>query len=283
MGSIDECVDPCYGSAVVDELLDPTPDIHRLFCYYNDLYFKSRLESRVMVEWSSSRMTSCGGTCALLPGGGIMIRLSKPLLCLRPTSDLKDVLLHEMIHAYMMVHNIRDNDPGGHGDIFKQWMRDINMSRVPDMYRPSQGYHITVYHTMFNEVEYYRRHHWQCGRCGDVVKRSVNRRPQPADCRWYARRRGHKDATKDMDCNDMGCRWHMHSKFCGGEYVKIQEPEKTKVPKKEKKKRSDASNMLRIDTLLAKKNERNTKLESSTAIVVDLTEEDATVVDLTSE
>ncbi len=274
MTSMAESLDPCHSLAVVDELLDPTPDIHRLFCYYNALYFKSRLESRVMVEWSSSRMTSCGGTCALLPGGGIMIRLSKPLLCLRPTSDLKDVLLHEMIHAYMMVHNIRDNDPGGHGDVFKQWMRDINMSRVPDMYRPLPGYHITVYHTMFNEVEYYRRHHWQCGRCGDVVKRSVNRRPQPADCRWYARRRGHGD----MDCNDMGCRWHMHVKFCGGEYVKIQEPERAHGGSKASKKDKTKGNMLRIDTLLARKNEQNTE------IVVDLTEDDdATVVDLTCE
>jgi hypothetical protein len=75
----------------------------------------------------------------------------------------------------------------------------------------------------------------------------------------------------------------MHLKFCGGEYIKIQEPEKTKVPEKEKKKRNAASNILRIDTLLAKKNEPNAKLESSTGSIVDLTEDDATVVDLTSE
>jgi predicted SprT family Zn-dependent metalloprotease len=215
------------------ELLDPTPDIHALFCYYNDLYFQSSLESRVMVEWSSERMTSCGGTCAALPGGGILIRLSKPLLRLRPTSDLKDVLLHEMIHAYIMAHRIPDSDPSGHGKPFQSIMHSINQSSAPDMYRPAgRGYRITIYHTMFEEVEFYRRHHWICSVCGDEVKRAVNRRPQVSDCRWYSK------VKERGDCGDLKCRWHMHQKFCAGEYVKIAEPEK-KVAKKVAKKKKE--------------------------------------------
>lgn len=169
-------------------------------------------------------MTSCGGTCTRMLGGAV-IRLSKPLLSLRPLKDTKDVLLHEMIHAHMMVHGIRDNDPGGHGDIFKRKMREINDSRVPDMHRPEGGYHISVFHTMFAEVAYYRQHHWKCERCGDVVKRSINRKPQKADCRWR---------TGEQNCKDVTCRWHLHTSYCGGEYVKIKEPEG--YLKKQKKK-----------------------------------------------
>ena len=37
---------------------------------------------------------------------------------------------------------------------------------------------------MFAEVDHYRQHHWRCERCGNVVKRAMNRPPQEADCRW---------------------------------------------------------------------------------------------------
>ncbi len=99
------------------ELLEPAPDIHALFVHYNELYFESKLGAcsgewlgglgrhggcwfccavevlapatqallsfvSFAVEWSSARMTRCGGTCELLGGGagGCRIKLSKPLL-----------------------------------------------------------------------------------------------------------------------------------------------------------------------------------------------------------
>jgi hypothetical protein len=71
---------------------DPHPDIHELFLYYRDLYFDGQLPG-VSVEWSSKRMTSCGGTCEKALNGAI-IKLSQPLLILRPTRDLLMVLLH---------------------------------------------------------------------------------------------------------------------------------------------------------------------------------------------
>jgi len=262
-------------------------DIHELFMYYNALYFKSTLESRVMVEWSSSRMTSCGGICRALPGGGIVIRLSKPLLCLRPSSDLKNVLLHEMIHAYMFVHRIRDDDAGGHGTMFKSMMQEINMSQKPDAFRPVPGgYAITVYHSMFAEVEYYKKHHWQCPQCGDVVKRAMNRKPQQADCRWYSSR---PVGERHTDCRDVNCRWHMHEKYCGGMYLKTQGVDG-------KKKRMLPEGMQTIDSFV-KVHGTNTKKKQDQEIddqesdkqknmkeeeCIDLTELDH-VVDLTDD
>ncbi len=43
-----------------------------------------------------------------------MIRLSVPLLKLRPRKDLVETLLHEMIHAYLFVTD-GDDDHDGHG------------------------------------------------------------------------------------------------------------------------------------------------------------------------
>lgn len=68
---------------------------------------------------------------------------------------------------------------------------------------------------MIAEVEHYRTHHWMCNKCGNMVKRSMNRAPQEADC-W--RRAG-------SSCRDPRCSWHMHLRHCGGEFVKVKEPE----------------------------------------------------------
>ena len=128
----------------------------------------------------------------------------------------------------------------------------------PNLQRPPQGYSITVYHSMHAEVDQYRTHHWQvctiacvqplfvassvllsvaclqltsmllvcswpcrfmwlllqCPKCGNVVKRAMNRPPQEADCRG---RQG-----KGPDCKDTKCAYHMHQRFCGSDYTKVQ-------------------------------------------------------------
>ena len=211
------------------ELLDPDgphPDIHSLFVHYRDLYFSGGLGG-VSVEWSSKRMTSCGGTCQRVPGGAI-IKLSLPLLSLRPSRDLKMVLLHEMIHAHCMVEGIRDPDPSGHGPPFQTIMHQINNATCQDLQRPAGGYNISVYHTMIDEVNFYRQHQWKCERCGVEVHRAMNRKPQEADCRQRA----------GAACQDVRCNWHMHLKTCGGEYVKIKEPEDYGQKKSKKKAKS---------------------------------------------
>ena len=53
----------------------------------------------------------------------------------------------------------------------------------------------------------------QCPKCGNLVKRAMNRPPQQADCRG---RQG-----KGPDCQDTKCAFHMHQRFCGGDYTKV--------------------------------------------------------------
>ena len=85
-------------------------------------------------------------------------------------SDLKNTLLHEMIHAYIFLRKIRDT--GDHGPAFQRIMHQINASTVYDPYRPQHpppgGYRITVCHEMHGEVDLYRQHHWRCVTCSQV-------------------------------------------------------------------------------------------------------------------
>nr|XP_030695412.1 sprT-like domain-containing protein Spartan isoform X5 [Globicephala melas] len=180
------------------ELVDPTPDIQALFMLFNDRFFWGHLEA-VEVKWSM-RMTLCAGICSYEGRGGMCsIRLSEPLLKLRPRKDLVETLLHEMIHAYLFVTN-NDKDREGHGPEFCKHMRRINRLT---------GANITVYHTFHDEVDEYRRHWWRCnGPCQHkkpyygYVKRATNRAPSAHDY-W----------------------WAEHQKTCGGTYIKIKEPE----------------------------------------------------------
>ena len=90
------------------ELVDPNPDVHQLFVLFNDSLFYGALGA-CTVEWSK-RMTSyvpyphrasliflpfsCAGVCQYYPNSGLVtVRLSEPLLKLRPRSDLIDTLL----------------------------------------------------------------------------------------------------------------------------------------------------------------------------------------------
>ncbi|KAH7043581.1 SprT-like family-domain-containing protein [Linnemannia elongata] len=192
----------------------PFKDLHGLFLAFNDLYFESKL-SACEVRWSP-RMTVCAGLCVYQSAAHYCsIRLSEPLLKFRPESDYIDTLLHEMIHAYLFVTQaIQDHD--GHGADFQHHMNRINKIA---------GTTITIYHTFHDEVRYYKTHVWKCnGPCQHrppyygIVKRSMNRPPQPAD-RWYAE----------------------HQESCGGTYTKISEPDPTPKKKSTKKTTKDAS------------------------------------------
>ncbi|KAG7400650.1 hypothetical protein PHYBOEH_004917 [Phytophthora boehmeriae] len=196
---------PCNLLAPENEYLDPNPDIHTLFHEYNKLFFEEKLAG-CEVKWSK-RMTLCyqprSGFCS--------IRLSEPLLKLRPRSDLVNTLLHEMIHAYVFVATpVRDHDD--HGPIFQAHMHRINAAAMTQ---------ITVYHTFHDEVDSYRQHVWQCsGPCRTtppyfgLVKRSMNRAPGPTDF-W----------------------WSEHHHKCGGSYTKIKEPAEYTAKQAKKKER----------------------------------------------
>jgi len=216
------------------DLLDPTPDVHGLFAHYNAFYFGGCLGA-VSVEWAP-RMTLCAGTCAFTRAGGARIRLSAPLLSLRPSADLKNTLLHEMVHAAIFLSGQRDT--GDHGALFMAHAARINGGgrgggasssgsarfggalHVDDPVRPPGGYRIEAYHSFHAEVEAFRVHHWRCGGpCGTLVKRASNRPPQPADCVRAGRRRG------GGPCDGRGCWWHGHEGACGGAWVKVAGPE----------------------------------------------------------
>lgn len=160
-------------------------------------------------------MYSCAGICYQKRnrfGMSCIIRLSEPLLKLRPRKDLVETLLHEMIHAYCFVLGIREGN-GGHGPHFKKIMNGINKIA---------GTNISVYHSFHDEVNLYKTHWWKCnGVCRNrpphygVVKRSANRAPGPSDF-W----------------------WASHLQSCGGQFIKIKEPspKRKKAAAKDKEK-----------------------------------------------
>ncbi|XP_053499479.1 DNA-dependent metalloprotease SPRTN [Ictalurus furcatus] len=211
-------VQPERPLSIVDEsweMLDPNPDVRAMFLQFNDLFFWGKL-SGVEVRWSP-RMTLCAGVCSYEGRGGLCsIRLSEPLLKLRPRKDLVETLLHEMIHALLFVtQNNRDRD--GHGPEFCKHMNRINQA---------SGTKISVYHSFHDEVDVYRQHWWRCdGPCRTrkpffgYVKRAMNRAPSARDP-W----------------------WEDHRRTCGGTYTKIKEPENYgKKGKSEEKKDKNAS------------------------------------------
>ncbi|XP_061480473.1 DNA-dependent metalloprotease SPRTN [Rhineura floridana] len=201
---------PARPLSVVDdawELLDPSPDVRGLFMQFNETLFWGRLAA-VEVKWSP-RMTLCAGVCCYEGRGGMCsIRLSEPLLKLRPRKDLVETILHEMIHALLFVTN-NDKDHDSHGPEFCKHMRRINRLT---------GANITIYHEFHDEVDSYRQHWWRCsGPCQNrkpyfgYVKRAMNRAPSANDF-W----------------------WSEHQQTCGGTFTKIKEPENNSRKGKEK-------------------------------------------------
>ncbi|KAM7049840.1 DNA-dependent metalloprotease SPRTN isoform 2-T3 [Molossus nigricans] len=93
------------------ELVDPTPDLQALFVQFNDRFFWGQLEA-VEVKWSK-RMTLCAGICTYEGKGGMCsIRLSEPLLKLRPRKDLVEIYhtFHDEVDEYRR-HWWRCNGP----------------------------------------------------------------------------------------------------------------------------------------------------------------------------
>ncbi|EME27297.1 SprT-like domain-containing protein Spartan [Galdieria sulphuraria] len=170
----------------------PFIDIHELFMAFNRLYFEGKLD-RVTIEWSK-RMTLCAGLCeCCVFSNSCRIKLSQPLLSLRPVTDLVDTILHECIHAYLfMTGSITDHD--AHGRDFIYHMNRINQD---------VGSHITIYHSFIDEVEHYRQHHWRCTQCDWVIKRAMNRPPS---------------------CKDPW--WNVHQLRCNGQFYKVKQPSK---------------------------------------------------------
>mmetsp|Transcript_19779 Transcript_19779/g.22435 ORF Transcript_19779/g.22435 Transcript_19779/m.22435 type:complete len:391 (-) Transcript_19779:24-1196(-) len=195
---------------MADQIWDPSEnaneqpeDIHTLFAMYDSLFFEEKLGT-VRLEWSK-RMTLCAGICYYNEGNPI-IRLSERILKFRPFRDVKETLLHEMIHAFLYVTCFVDTRED-HGDNFKFHMNHINKIT---------GLNLTIFHNFHDEVDNCRQHIWRCnGVCQKwkpyygYCKRAVNRAPSDRDP-WFKR----------------------HKLNCGGSFEKISEPEP--APKKKR-------------------------------------------------
>lgn len=139
-------------------------------------------------------MTLCAGKCTYEAGGRCVVSLSEPLLKYRSIKELRETILHELIHAYLFVTS-NNRDRSSHGREFRFHMNRINKL---------SGLNITIYHNFHDEMNYYRKHVWRCnGICRNnppyygYIRRSINRKPGPADS-W----------------------WSFHERTCGGHFIK---------------------------------------------------------------
>ncbi|KAK1282784.1 hypothetical protein QJS10_CPB22g01161 [Acorus calamus] len=151
----------------------PVPDIHALFSHYNAIYFQDSL-GPFTVEWSSKlrqspslskpkkrrkALVGSPGSCRYPPKYDPAILLSESDFKFRPSEDLKNILLHEMIHAYLfMKHGITDRNK--HDLLFETLMDGINSNFLIDQERPIAGYNIIFRHLLNQDVERNRDNHW---------------------------------------------------------------------------------------------------------------------------
>jgi len=169
-------------------------DLQHEFDLYNELFFENIL-NKISVNFSE-KMTKNVGLFSFYNGKPV-IRLSLIILKYRSIKELRETLLHEMIHAYCYYKNYDMNDDlSGHGFYFKKKMIEINNFT---------GFKITIYHHFINEINLYSNI-WRCkGKCRNkkpnfgFIFRQNNRKPQLAD----------------------GSKFKEHKKFCGGEFEKL--------------------------------------------------------------
>jgi len=108
------------------EEMDPKPCINELFRRYDKRFFDGLLRGNdVDVGWSYQMKRSAGITYADRGDRPVIIRLCRRLLFRAPRRDLVETLLHEMIHAWMFIHGVEE-DNGGHGRVFHKKMDELN-------------------------------------------------------------------------------------------------------------------------------------------------------------
>ncbi|XP_020269797.1 uncharacterized protein LOC109845024 isoform X2 [Asparagus officinalis] len=149
------------------------------------------------------------GMCCYREEGGCDIRLSAHLLKFCSNTDLKNILLHEMIHAYLYVTS-KKKDRSYHGPRFTTMMNGINSSTETDPWRPLGGYNITSSHDIRKEADCNRVQRWICKSCGDSFEGSKN--SEPNDCI--------ENVSHGDSCGNSSCQWHKHKMVCSGRYEK---------------------------------------------------------------
>ncbi|KAG0458328.1 hypothetical protein HPP92_023485 [Vanilla planifolia] len=150
-------------------------------------------------------------SCDCTQAGLCEIQLSEPLMKSRSSSDLKNTLLHEMIHAFLWIRKENCNH-GDHGPSFLALAASINSNLKIDHQRPSEGYNITTQHGFQNEVDTNGTHLFMCQSCGDSIKQS-SKEPSPSDCT--------ESQSDDKNCGNLLCEWYRHENLCSGWYEKV--------------------------------------------------------------
>ncbi|XP_055296873.1 DNA-dependent metalloprotease SPRTN-like [Sitodiplosis mosellana] len=175
---------PCW------ELLQPNPDIHEMFDEYNNLFFGGILNFRVVLDWHSLPGNAATNAGATKPpenvrNGRMSISLNKNLLVVRSRRETIEILLHEMIHAYLIHIKKEDRPPNHHGPNFQAKMNAI---------RAQTGLNITINHD-FTETTVDKYYKWRClGNCrnmapyfGFIWVKGKTREPSQRDLMWINR------------------------------------------------------------------------------------------------
>ncbi|KAF7080531.1 hypothetical protein CFC21_084597 [Triticum aestivum] len=183
-----------------------------LFRHYDELYFRGALaDAGFSVERAAPRTKTITsfGYCSL--GDLSKITLYKPMPRYRTNANLKNALLHLMIHGIVFVK--RGLTSLGHGPAFRDWMDAINTSSVDDYARPISGYCITTTHDFSQEKSCnIQGSMWKCDKCGNTLVRAKSLGPPSDSCCI-------ENVSEDPTCGNKLCHWHNHKKGCRGKYV----------------------------------------------------------------
>ena len=114
-------------------------EVRRMFGEFNALIFGGRLpEVPVEISAAKGALGKCVYRANMTPDGRRRFSDFKNRISAAVEMDralLEDVVIHEMIHYFILIHNLEDTSP--HGEIFKALMRSINAS---------YGRHIAISH-----------------------------------------------------------------------------------------------------------------------------------------
>ncbi|CAD5224188.1 unnamed protein product [Bursaphelenchus okinawaensis] len=181
----------------LEEFDDLTIDLRETFQMFDHTFFGGTLK-KCKVKFSNN-LYRYAGLCTyngMNEKYQCTIRLSEPLLKLRTRRDLLETLLHEMIHAYLLIHGDEDEE---HGPLFLDQMRRINkMTNVK----------VTVYHYYIDELDFHHPHRWKCdGPC----------QFKPPNYGYIKRRTEREPSEKDSF-------WEAHKRICGGTFIKVSKP-----------------------------------------------------------
>lgn len=174
---------PAHGIFPTQIDLDWTfQDLKSIFTFYDGACFHGRL-SNVVVEWSAT-LTRAAGVCVYTgtrrrETKPIVIRISEPILQYRSHFDLLNVLVHEMVHAYLF--RLKIFEVISHGPIWQAEAARVNRAT---------GLNITVYHNYYDEVRHVQMQRFL--RRSLVIKGSRSPRVKRSDARRPQQRKGEK-------------------------------------------------------------------------------------------